>query len=181
MGFLRFAKDNLAISVVTVLAAIVAVGSFVMDGVGVYQLGPPWWAWAAFSLAVFFASILLLLYRFEQRLPQQRRIEPQDPNWLEKLELVANQPFRNQEVRLDGKRFVGCEFHGVTLVYNGGPVSLENCTFGQHIITSESPEINRFAGVLMNLGHFKSKLYVDMRQTTLAELDSKNRSTRDTV
>jgi len=44
------------------------------------------------------------------------------PDWLaieNDLATVLNQDFKNQEIEIDGKRFRGCSFENVTLVFNG--------------------------------------------------------------
>lgn len=140
--------------------------------------------WNFIPLALITFALAAFLYR--QFKPESVVIDDtdkaevdHDPNWIDKLEVVAGRNFRNEEVAIDGKRFVNCEFHSVTLVYNGGAISFEGCTFGQHIIKTENPRTARFANFLLNLGHINSKLYTKSGETTLAEIDAANKSTRD--
>jgi hypothetical protein len=42
---------------------------------------------------------------------------------------VEDRTFVRQAVRLDGRRFVGCRFEACRLVYGGGDVEVEDCTF----------------------------------------------------
>lgn len=56
----------------------------------------------------------------------------------EELELIENRHFEEEEVPLDGRRFVGCTFTDCVLIYGGGPVSFDP-------IDLENPEF-RFVG-----------------------------------
>jgi hypothetical protein len=46
------------------------------------------------------------------------------------MELIANQEFRNQEVRVDGQQFQRCLFENARIVYGGGALpTFIDCKF----------------------------------------------------
>lgn len=42
------------------------------------------------------------------------------------LEVIANQKFVRAPIKIDGKRFINCEFEHVFIIWDGGPYSFEN-------------------------------------------------------
>lgn len=50
-----------------------------------------------------------------------------DVNVSQDLEVIANQVFRKNSVRIDGKRFINCDFDDVLIVWDGGPYTFEHC------------------------------------------------------
>ncbi|MBQ2262604.1 MAG: hypothetical protein II336_14700 [Loktanella sp.] len=65
---------------------------------------------ALFIFALGGTCALWLQHFFRQRFPAQFNIA---------TKTIKNQTFRHQEIVVDGKRFLGCTFDGVTLVYQG--------------------------------------------------------------
>ncbi|MGQ0589875.1 MAG: hypothetical protein ACT4N8_10150 [Sphingosinicella sp.] len=186
MGFLRFARQHIAISVGVVAGAFIAVFGAVSDGLDLYRAGIPAWAWLAIGLTVFFASVIVLLYRFNSQLSQPASSGNSggqdadfDPDWLSKLQLVVGTKFRNQNVPVDGRRYLGCEFHNVTFVYNGGPFAFEQCTIGGHTIRTDDPRLNRFTNLLVTFGHIATGLQTPSGLVTLDQLDAAHGHRRD--
>lgn len=173
MGILRFAQEQIGLSIAVVVGALFAIYGVMSGGLDLYQAGLPGWAWTALGLVIFFASTILLLYRFSQRLPSPPSwSEPNDPDWQSKLEVVAGRHFQNCEVPLDGRRYVKCEFAFVTFVYNGGPFGVEGSSIGPHSIKTENPALGRFGQLLLLFGHISSKIQTETGITTLDQLDA---------
>jgi hypothetical protein len=113
------------------------------------------WFWNSFQWAgVFGAAILtwlviglgLNLYALPLTFPRKNT---------KSLEEVRQRQFRNSDVRLDGKRFIGCELDNVSFIYNGEVFAMEHCTLGGIIVKTEVPEVEAMMGLLFNLGFLK--------------------------
>jgi hypothetical protein len=68
------------------------------------------------------------------------------------LEAVHGRTFRNERVLVDGKSFTTCRFENVTLVYNGGPVNMHDCTFAGAVFDTEDILIRSYMKMLHSLG-----------------------------
>jgi len=113
-----------------------------------------WWGFAPLILFVS-ATVILIARNYgwigsSKRGTRGRLANPSadfpTPNWLEPLEPVVNQEFRNQVVELDGKNFVDCKFVNVTFLYNGTmPIQFSNCTIagvkGEYILQADNPVV----------------------------------------
>jgi hypothetical protein len=64
-------------------------------------------------------------------------------------EILSDMVFKNQTLRLDGKKFIHCTFEQLTCIYNGtASVAMTECEFGPDInLTSESSTLNAYAGL----------------------------------
>lgn len=76
----------------------------------------------------------------------------QDPTAKDKLELVVGRHFRNCKVKMDGKHFNHCTFENATLLYNGGPMALTECTLGPLMAETEDAYIHHFVMMMVHLG-----------------------------
>ena len=95
--------------------------------------------------------------------------ESLDPKWEEKLQTVHKKIFINETVRVDGKRFINCEFRNVTFIYNGGPFAFNNIKCGKMVVSSENPKIGRsmellLAFGLLNTGVMRDDELIDLKE-----------------
>jgi hypothetical protein len=80
-------------------------------------------------------------------------------------EEVVNKKFSVDSVRLDGKRFLGCEFDGSNMVYSGrSSANMERCTLRGVRLTLDGP-----AGSTLN---FLATMYHDMDEEGKKHLDA---------
>ena len=72
---------------------------------------------------------------------------------------TVNQHFRYQEVKLDGRNFLGCSFVHVSLFYDGTtPCALSNCEFDQDTVMhfhTHNPGIAQWTEIVRTLGMLK--------------------------
>ena len=78
------------------------------------------------------------------------------------LVLVSDKTFMNEEVGIDGKRFVRCTFTNVKFVFNGTAGSaFDSCNFlGSRILSSKNRAVGATATLIMGL-KFQSIVSVD--------------------
>lgn len=81
----------------------------------------------------------------------------------------VNQSFSYQEVRIDGRKFVGCSFTHVSLFYDGMlPFSFDNCQFDADTVThfhTHSPAMAQWTELLRTLGVLKPDLNFVLQPT----------------
>jgi hypothetical protein len=75
------------------------------------------------------------------------------------LDESINQSFKYQEVRIDGRKFVGCSFTHVNLFYDGTlPFHFDNCQFDTDTMThfhTNNPAMAQWTELLRTLGVLK--------------------------
>jgi len=77
-----------------VVAAIVGVGSRILDGIDAVQLGLPFWAWEAIGLAAFFAVIFATVHARESEEPRAPRpqLQPIADDGTRAIEFYPDRP-----------------------------------------------------------------------------------------
>ena len=119
-------------------------------------------------LIIFFGTLFVLIFAYgaigyarNQWHPSVRDIEIK-PNVSGQqtaevgLIAVRGKIFRNCEVTLDGREYTQCEFHTVTLVYDGGPVGMiDNKFVDGFVMRSNKKDINSFVSMMNAFGFLK--------------------------
>jgi SAM-dependent methyltransferase len=76
-----------------------------------------------------------------------------------RLDESINQSFKYQEVRIDGRKFVGCSFTHVNLFYDGTlPFHFDNCQFDPDTMShfhTNNPAMAQWTELLRTLGVLK--------------------------
>ena len=101
-------------------------------------------------LLFFVVATLILVLRAFGYLPSRKTGKQNSP---EILEPVENRVFFRERVIIDGKKFTGCTFNEVKLIYNGEPYLMQHCKFGSGLtIGSDKDSIEAFVVLLHELG-----------------------------
>jgi hypothetical protein len=139
--------------------------------------------WNYVPLVLVTIALAIFLYRLlSPAAPptlEEKSEEDLGPDWMEKLQLVANKHYTSTEVKLDDMHYVGCSFDSVTFVYNGGPFAFEKNRIGRHVIKSDKPALNRFANLLVLFGHTNSALVNEEGVRTREEIDAAHKIKRN--
>jgi hypothetical protein len=107
---------------------------------------------AAIGIALFIAACVMIFVRLRvfSRRPQYK---------LTDLTLTENATYRNEVVLISGRKFVGCNFYNVTLLYNGGGTGFDRCKFFGFTIKSDIPDVNGMIVLLHNIGFLKVPVF----------------------
>jgi hypothetical protein len=93
---------------------------------------------------------------------------PFPPDWHAPLQEVLRQNYMNEEVKLDGKRFLECTFSNVRFFYQGmARFEMINCNFsgkGVPIIGTGSPAIAQMISFMNTLKMIPGELKYDIRK-----------------
>lgn len=115
-----------------------------------------WLAVNGFWLSLVAASVIggaiaLWINVFLQSRSDGALVSVPDPEWAD----FVGMTFHNEEVLLDYRRYIGCKFHNVTFVYNGGKVSMTRNEIHGFKIISRNKTINDSMVLLHELGAFR--------------------------
>lgn len=179
-SFADFTRRNAGPAIWAAFGGLWSVYGLVSGAYDLWTAGLPPLAWAAIGAAIFFVSVIVLLYRFDSRDAQgQSGSTPSpDPDWESKLIVVEGKHFRNCEVELDGHKFLHCDFENVTFKFSGGRFVLTHSRIGAHVVYPATPELARLAQLMMTLGHVQTMHVSDKGVKTQAQLDQELRITR---
>ena len=141
------------------LSALGTVGVYFMDGLHLIELKPAAQIWEGLGAAVFFVSVLGILYQWWKAKPNEALGNPHQrfptTDWETPLVLIYGQNYENETVSLDGKRFLECTFKNVTYSYEGTrPVEMIDCkripVGGETIftLTSRNPVVMTTVGIV---------------------------------
>jgi hypothetical protein len=123
----------------------------------------PWWAFAPLFLVFVATTILVAKNMGWIGVGHDSDISSQMKKFSEyKKETVSNKLFLNERVILDGKSFIDCEFHNVTLVYNGtAPFDLMHSKFYGVFLASDSLGMQGMAKLMYELKFLRVPIFVD--------------------
>ena len=94
-------------------------------------------------------------------------------------EVIKGKTFRNTTVRLDGFHYQGCVFENITIIYNGGKATLNDCDFnGSKVLQTDVIEIEQYVSMLGNMNLLKVSGYsVKGKEIpSLSDLNENNQS-----
>ena len=100
-----------------VVGVVMVVGSYVLSGITVIQLGLPFWAWQAIGAIVFFACIVAVVYRYPRRKERPSSERP-GPTAIaggnSKGASVTNVTVEGRGTAIDLQRSDGLKANGIT-------------------------------------------------------------------
>jgi hypothetical protein len=158
----RFLREHVLQAAVFVAGGAMTVWGLLSDAYQLWTAGLPPSVWAAVGAAIFFATTIVVLASFYGGRAPTPRVRAHTPP--EQLERVSGKIFHNERVVVDGRAFVGCEFHNVTLEFNGDRFSMLNCKFDGFSLASSNEDIDAAWMLVHDLGLTKIPMLVEGRQ-----------------